>query len=365
MWGLKTGVIPMVFTVLGMLIGWWLAGQYADDVGALVGDWGTFDTAVTVVCYAAIVSLSVFVASKVGSLVKPFIVIGTLGTAGMADKIGGLLIGLIIGLVFTGAFIVALARLSFDLEVSTPDVQIADGAEIMRLAGGKIAAITERRQMMVNKPARIDHSSRIPRHGGPWFRAARSASYRATSRRRWIIYERKSIESVARRRSFGLDYVHGSTRTQLSGFLTGRPPENPDERYDDDTLSSLGAEPELPAPQRVQRASGAGSGRARQGGACDQRTGLHPERQRTVPSAFGHPADIHGEASCDEAASIASGGVLPRRFHLPVLRQEDEAAHPGHTSFRDGAKGRTLGTTSSVRAYPATTVRRGRRRARR
>ena len=149
-WGLKTGVIPMVFTVVGMLIGWWLAGQYADDVGALVGDWGTFDTAVTVVCYAAIVSLSVFVASKLGSLVKPFLVIGTLGTAGMADKIGGLLIGLLIGLVITGAFIVVLARLSFDLEVSTPDVQIADGAEIMRLAGGKVAAITEKRQVMVN-----------------------------------------------------------------------------------------------------------------------------------------------------------------------------------------------------------------------
>ena len=149
-WGLKTGVIPMVFTVLGMLIGWWLAGQYADDVGGLVGDWGTFDTAVTVVCYAAIVSLSVFVASKLGSMAKPFIVIGTLGTAGMADKIGGLLIGLIIGLALTGAFIVVLARLSFDLEVSTPDIQIADGAEIMRLAGGKIAAITEKRQVMVD-----------------------------------------------------------------------------------------------------------------------------------------------------------------------------------------------------------------------
>lgn len=149
-WGLKTGVIPMVFTVVGMLIGWWLAGQYADDVGGLVGDWGTFDTAVTVVCYAAIVSLSVFVASKLGSLVKPFLVIGTLGTAGMADKIGGLLIGLLIGLVITGAFIVVLARLSFDLEVSTPDVQIAGGAEIMRLAGGKVAAITEKRQVMVN-----------------------------------------------------------------------------------------------------------------------------------------------------------------------------------------------------------------------
>ena len=149
-WGLKTGVIPMVFTVVGMLIGWWLAGQYADDVGGLVGDWGTFDTAVTVVCYAAIVSLSVFVASKLGSLVKPFLVIGTLGTAGMADKIGGLLIGLLIGLVITGAFIVVLARLSFDLEVSTPDVQVAGGAEIMRLAGGKVAAITEKRQVMVN-----------------------------------------------------------------------------------------------------------------------------------------------------------------------------------------------------------------------
>ena len=104
----------------------------------------------TVFCYAAIVSLSVFVASKVGSMVKPFIVIGTLGTAGMADKIGGLLIGLIIGLVIMGSFIVVLARLSFDLEVSTPDVQIASGAEIMRLAGGKIAAVTEKRQVMVS-----------------------------------------------------------------------------------------------------------------------------------------------------------------------------------------------------------------------
>ena len=158
-WGLKTGVIPMVFTVLGMLIGWWLAGQYADDVGALVGDWGTFDTALTVFCYAAIVSISVFVASKVGSMVKPFIVIGTLGTAGMADKIGGVLIGLIIGLVLTGSFIVVLARLSFDLEVSTPDVQIAGGAEIMRLAGGKVAAITERRQVVVNS---LRESTAVP-----------------------------------------------------------------------------------------------------------------------------------------------------------------------------------------------------------
>jgi hypothetical protein len=68
----------------------------------------------------------------------------------MADKIGGLLIGLIIGLVIMGSFIVVLARLSFDLEVSTPDVQIASGAEIMRLAGGKIAAVTEKRQVMVS-----------------------------------------------------------------------------------------------------------------------------------------------------------------------------------------------------------------------
>lgn len=138
-WGFKTGVIPMVFTVLGVLIGWWLAGQYADDLGELVGDWGTFDTAVTVFCYAAIVSLSVFVASKVGSMVKPFIVIGTLGTAGMADKIGGLLIGLIIGLVFMGSLIVVLARLSFDLDELTPGVHIP--------------AVTEKRQVLVDSLA--------------------------------------------------------------------------------------------------------------------------------------------------------------------------------------------------------------------
>ena len=135
-WGFKTGVIPMAFTALGILIGWWLAGQYADDLGGLVGDLGTFDTAITVLCYSAIVSISAFAASKIGSMVKPFIVIGTLGTAGMADKIGGLLIGLLIGLVFTGVFIVVFARLSFDLDVPTPGIHIP--------------AVTEQRQALVN-----------------------------------------------------------------------------------------------------------------------------------------------------------------------------------------------------------------------
>ncbi len=153
-WGLRSGIIPMAFVALGMIVGWWVAGQNAEALGGVLGDLigqgDTFDTALTMFCSAVIVSISVFAITKIGALAKPFIVIGTLGTASMADKLGGLAVGLIVGLAISCLVIMGLARLSFDLEVSTPDVPVPGGAAVVSLAEDKIATITDRRQELVD-----------------------------------------------------------------------------------------------------------------------------------------------------------------------------------------------------------------------
>ena len=55
--GLRLGLIRAVFVIAGMLIGWLVAGQLSDDIGAAVGGSSTtLDTVVTTVSYSVIVS---------------------------------------------------------------------------------------------------------------------------------------------------------------------------------------------------------------------------------------------------------------------------------------------------------------------
>ena len=121
-WGLRTGVLKTTFAAAGVLIGWWLAGRFADDVGALMGDALLLDSIVTVAAYTAIIAASVIVAAIIGNLLRPLLVIGTLGAAGLADRLGGALLGLVVGLVIAGAVIAVLTRLAVDFTVDVPGV---------------------------------------------------------------------------------------------------------------------------------------------------------------------------------------------------------------------------------------------------
>ena len=142
LWGLKTGLISAIFTAVGILVGWIVAGQLADDIGGIFESSPNSDTVVTIVSYAVIIVASVVIIGFIGKMLKPIIVIGTLGAAGMADKLGGLAMGLIIGLAIAGVFITGMARFAYNFTIPTPDIEVP-GVSVTAAEG---VAILDRKQ---------------------------------------------------------------------------------------------------------------------------------------------------------------------------------------------------------------------------
>ena len=151
-WGIQTGVMRTLFVAIGIVLGWWLAGQFADDVGGFVGDLPTLNSIVTAVAYWVIIIGTAVVVKKVGDLIRSAMVVGTLGAAGFADRLGGLLLGLIIAIALTSAVVIALTRLSSDFTLSTPNVSIP-GTELTIVSGGKVAVVESRRDALTNSLA--------------------------------------------------------------------------------------------------------------------------------------------------------------------------------------------------------------------
>ncbi len=151
-WGIQTGVMRTLFVAIGIVLGWWLAGQFADDVGGLAGDLPALNSIVTAVAYWVIIIGTAVVVKKVGDIIRSAMVVGTLGAAGFADRLGGLLLGLVIAIALTSAVVIALTRLSSDFTVSTPNVSIP-GTELTIVSGGKVAVVESRRDALTNSLA--------------------------------------------------------------------------------------------------------------------------------------------------------------------------------------------------------------------
>ena len=127
--GLKTGLIGAAILVVGAFIGWLLAGQLSDDVGAMFEDSLNSDTLVTVVSYVIIIGGTIFVAKMIGKILKPALTILTLGLAGMVDKLGGIVLGLLMGAVMASMVITGMARFAYNFTLPVPDVDLPAGVQ--------------------------------------------------------------------------------------------------------------------------------------------------------------------------------------------------------------------------------------------
>lgn len=142
-WGVRTGILQTIFAAIGVVVGWWLAGRYADDVGGLAGSVSSADSIITAMAYWVIVVLATLIVVKVGGLIRTALNIGTLGAVGMTDRIGGLILGGIVGLVVVCAVIVMLTRLAFDFTVEVPTSDLPG-------RGPGIVSIENQRQSLVD-----------------------------------------------------------------------------------------------------------------------------------------------------------------------------------------------------------------------
>ncbi len=114
--GVRTGIIGTAIVFVGVVIGWQLAGQLADDAGGLAGESLSADKWITALAYVLIVGAAVFVANFVSKLVKPLVSAATLGLGGLADKLGGLALGLIVGIAIAGVLVAALSRITYSFD---------------------------------------------------------------------------------------------------------------------------------------------------------------------------------------------------------------------------------------------------------
>ena len=136
--GLKTGLIGAAILVAGAFIGWALAGQLSDDVGAMFEDSLNSDTLVTVVSYAIIISGSIFVAKTIEKILRPALTALTLGLAGMVDKLGGILLGALMGATVAAIVITGLARFAYNFTIPVPDIDLP-----ANIQGGQAGALTD------------------------------------------------------------------------------------------------------------------------------------------------------------------------------------------------------------------------------
>ena len=128
LYGMKTGLIKAAFVTVGGYAGWLIAGQFGGRLGGLFDSSLGNETIVSVVSYAIIIVVSLIVASIAAKIVKPMLTVFTLGMSSMVDKLGGLVLGLLIGVSIAGALVIGAARLTYDFDTSLLTDKVPDQA---------------------------------------------------------------------------------------------------------------------------------------------------------------------------------------------------------------------------------------------
>jgi uncharacterized membrane protein required for colicin V production len=149
LYGMKMGLIKAVFVTAGVYIGWLLAGQWSDKVGGIFEGSVSNDTIVTVLTYAVTMVAAVIAANFAVKILKPMLTVFTLGLSGMVDKLGGLVLGLLLGVAFSSAIIIGFARLTYNLDISSlTDAVPAQVTERVVEVGDQLAKVEDARESL-------------------------------------------------------------------------------------------------------------------------------------------------------------------------------------------------------------------------
>ena len=170
--GLKTGLIGAAFIALGAFLGGLLAGQLSDDIGAIFSNSLTSDTVVTVVSYVIIMGGCLVGASIVKKSTMPILNVLTLGLTAVIDKLGGAVLGLVVGLVISLSLVIGMARLTYNFELVdtvTSGIPEQIPGQITQLASEGLAKVTEARGFLESTliqsqlvPTAIDVKNLLP-----------------------------------------------------------------------------------------------------------------------------------------------------------------------------------------------------------
>lgn len=110
--GWRVGFLGAIFAAIGVYAGMFLGGQFTDDISEALTQSVSSDAIATSLAYAIVVGSSLAAAMVARSIVKKIL---TLILLGWVDMVGSLLLGVITGILLTGALVTFTARYSDDL----------------------------------------------------------------------------------------------------------------------------------------------------------------------------------------------------------------------------------------------------------
>jgi len=104
--GFGKGLIKMILSLVGIIIGVVLAGQFYDTVGSWFGFFGNEDIA-NVLGFILILGVVIVIAEILGTIIRKMVSITLLG---WVDRLGGAVLGAFIGVIFISAGLAIWAK---------------------------------------------------------------------------------------------------------------------------------------------------------------------------------------------------------------------------------------------------------------
>ena len=125
--GFRIGLLGAAVNAFALLAGWLFASQVAYALGLVGGNFGWGNASIIVAVYAITIALTVAVVQFAWRIIRKSLGIVTLGASSFIDRVGGLLLGVILGAALAVVLVMALARLTYDLPFESANMPGASG----------------------------------------------------------------------------------------------------------------------------------------------------------------------------------------------------------------------------------------------
>ena len=153
-WGLKTGIFVAGIYGVGILVGWRISGEVSQAVGELIGRaLGlesssakaiselsginlSVDTFTTVVAFVVVLILILIITKIALKFISPFLTVIDVATLGL-NRIAGIILGLVIGVIISSVTISGLTRLAYDFHeiAKIPGSSVISNGEVIAIDG--------------------------------------------------------------------------------------------------------------------------------------------------------------------------------------------------------------------------------------
>ena len=130
--GMRLGLLWSVVAGGGFLLAWLFAGNVSSAASVGVQAYTDSPTAlavVSVLIYLILLGIMLYSVNRLVAAVRTLLSTATFGASSMLDKVGGLLLGLVVGAMVIGAVILVGARLTYQLDYDEVDLDVPGQVE--------------------------------------------------------------------------------------------------------------------------------------------------------------------------------------------------------------------------------------------